>query len=44
MLKRTAAKDDIEGRIDQSIKLFELIGLQEKIMIHLNLEVTCAHT
>ena len=26
MLKRTAAKDDIEGRIDQSIKLFELIG------------------
>ena len=26
LLKRTAAKDDIEGRIDQSIKLFELIG------------------
>ena len=26
MLKRTAAKDDIEGRIDQSIKLFEIIG------------------
>ena len=26
LLKRTAAKNDIEGRIDQSIKLFGLIG------------------
>ncbi len=26
LLKRAAAKDNIEGRIDQSIKLFELIG------------------
>lgn len=26
MLKRTADKDDTEGRIDQTIKLFELIG------------------
>ena len=26
LLKRTADKDDIEGRIDQSIKLLELIG------------------
>jgi pimeloyl-ACP methyl ester carboxylesterase len=30
MLKRTAAQDDIEGRIDQSIKLFELIGTPGK--------------
>ena len=30
MLKRSAAKDDIEGRIDQSIKLFELIGTPGK--------------
>jgi pimeloyl-ACP methyl ester carboxylesterase len=26
LLKRSAAKDDIEGRINQSVKLFELIG------------------
>ena len=30
LLKRSAAKDDIEGRIDQSIKLFELIGTPGK--------------
>ena len=30
LLKRSAAKDDIEGRIDQSIKLFELIGTRGK--------------
>jgi len=30
LLKRSAAKDDIEGRIDQSIKLFELIGAPGK--------------
>ena len=30
LLKRSAAKNDIEGRIDQSIKLFELIGTPGK--------------
>ncbi|MDB2357424.1 alpha/beta hydrolase [Gammaproteobacteria bacterium] len=30
LLKRTAAKDDIENRIDQSIKLFEMIGTPGK--------------
>ena len=30
LLKRSAAKDDIDGRIDQSIKLFELIGTPGK--------------
>ena len=30
LLKRSAAKDDIEGRINQSIKLFELIGTPGK--------------
>ena len=30
LLKRSAAKDDIEGRIDQSIKLFQLIGTPGK--------------
>ena len=30
LLKRSAAKDDIEGRIDQSIRLFELIGTPGK--------------
>lgn len=30
LLKRSAAKDDIEGRIAQSIKLFELIGTPGK--------------
>ena len=30
LLKRSAAKDDIEGRIDQSIKLFHLIGTPGK--------------
>lgn len=30
LLKRSAAKDDIEGRIDQSIKLFKLIGTPGK--------------
>ena len=30
LLKRAAAKDDIEARIDQSIKLFELIGTPGK--------------
>ena len=30
LLKRSAAKDDIEARIDQSIKLFELIGTPGK--------------
>lgn len=30
MLKRSAAKNDIEGRIDQSVKLFELIGTPGK--------------
>ena len=30
LLKRSAEKDDIEGRIDQSIKLFELIGTPGK--------------
>ena len=30
LLKRSAAKDDIEDRIDQSIKLFELIGTPGK--------------
>ena len=30
LLKRSADKDDIEGRIDQSIKLFELIGTPGK--------------
>ena len=30
LLKRSAAKDDIEGRIDQSIKLFQLIGTPNK--------------
>ena len=30
MLKRSADKDDIEGRIDQTIKLFELIGTPGK--------------
>ena len=30
LLKRSAAKDDIENRIDQSIKLFEMIGTPGK--------------
>jgi len=30
LLKRSAAKDDIEGRIDQSVKLFQLIGTPGK--------------
>ena len=30
LLKRSAAKDDVEGRIDQSIRLFELIGTPGK--------------
>ena len=30
LLKRSAAKNDIEGRIDQSIKLFKLIGTPGK--------------
>mgnify|MGYP001353087620 FL=1 len=30
LLKRSAAKNDIEGRIDQSIKLFQLIGTPGK--------------
>ena len=30
LLKRSAAKDDIEGRINQSIRLFELIGTPGK--------------
>ena len=30
LLKRSAAKNDIEGRIDKSIKLFELIGTPGK--------------